>query len=776
MFEVRERQPGDVNSIDQRTPGHLMEPENPTEASKDELVAHRHRTLMELLQYERDRQAEERLQMSIDEDYYDHLQWKPEDARTLMDRGQAPVVFNESRQSIDWITGTEKRMRKDYKILPREKNDEQAAEIKTVVVKYTDDVNETQWHRSKAFKQAATAGLSWLEEGLNPDPEQEIIYSGMEDWRNVYRDSHSRNVDYNVDARYLFRRKIIDLDYATMLLPKSAEHLKAMAGRHDDIEQGDDIWYLGERLTGASDTEWSNAYSSLGERTAYMSRAGYFDNSRRRSVELLECWYRIPVRVQVFQGGPLSGKVFNPADPRHMEAKNTGLGAFYDAVKFRMNLMIATKDAPCVDMISPLRHNRFTMVPVWGYRRYRDGSAYGSMRGMRDIQDDLNKRRSKALYALSVNRIVMDEGAVDDIEDTRQEAARPDGIIIKRQNKELRFEKNTADFQANLELADQDSQLLRNVGGVTNDNLGRDTNAQSGKAISLKQDQGSLTTSELFDNYLLAIKQAGRLRLSHIEQFYTEQKVIRIAGENAPINWVEINSVDPVTGQILNDITATEADFIVDTQDYRASLAQAAMEHMFELLGQIATFAPQVVLSVLDLVVDSAEIKNKDEWVSRIRKLNGQRDPTKKPSPDEIAQEQKNKAMQEEQQQITMDTAKANLGKLQADIDVARATISKLDTDGILKKVEAMFSALQAAQIVASVPGVTPAADEITASAGLQDQHAGRIPVPVHASGVQPPIPHPGPGGTPENPTALAGMNTGIETPTGADNAPQPAI
>lgn len=741
MFEVRDKSTSTAGGQNQPQPDHLAGPDDPTQASEHEVSMHRHRTLMDLLEYESERQAEERMQMQIDEDYYDHLQWRPEDARVLMERGQAPLVFNESRQTIDWIAGTEKRMRKDYKILPREKDDEQGAELKTKLVKYTDDVNETQWHRSKAFKQAATAGISWLEEGVNPDPEAEIIYSGMEDWRNIFRDSHSRNIDYNTDARYLFRRRIIDLDYAILLLPGSEDHLRAMAGRHEDIEAGDDIWYMGEKLTGASETEWTNAQSIFGARSAYMGREGYFDQSRRRSVELIEAWYRVPERVDVFQGGQFSGKIFNAADPAHAQAKASGDGRFYQTVKFRMRLMICTKQAPCIDIASPFRHGRFLLVPLWGYRRARDGLAYGAMRGMRDIQDDLNKRRSKALFALSVNRIVMDDGAVDDIEDLRQEAARPDGIIVKKGNKALTFEKNVADFQANLELAAQDSQLLRNAGGVTNENLGRNTSAQSGIAIERKQDQGSLTISELFDNLLLAIKQAGKLRLSHIEQFYTEAKAIRIVGSRSPIDWIEINKVDPLTGQMLNDVTAREADFIVDTQDYRASLAQSAMEELFGLLGKIAVFAPQVVLGVLDLVVETADIKDKEEWVARIRKMNGQRDPSKPPTPEEQQAEADAQAKQAEQEQLATDTTKAALGEIQAKIDLTRAQISKLDVDGVLGKVNAMYSALQAAQIVASVPGVTPAADEITASAGLVDEHPGGIPVPAGVIAAPPQAP-----------------------------------
>ncbi|WP_213956333.1 hypothetical protein [Variovorax sp. dw_954] len=766
-------------------------PADPNDASNDPKAKHRHHVLMDLLEYEAERQSEERQQMQIDEDYYDHLQWRPEDARELMQRGQAPLVFNEARQTIDWISGTEKRMRKDYKILPREPNDEQGAELKGKLVKYTDDVNLTQWHHSKAFKQAATAGLSWIEEGVNPDPEQEIIYSGMEDWRNVYRDSHSRNIDMNVDARYLFRRRVIDLDYGIALLPRHEAHLRNTAGRMGDDAETDDIWYLGQRLTGASDTEWSTAnLAGFGERTAYMARNGYFDYSRRRSVELLECWYKVPERVKVFAGNGLQGKVVNPQDPRHAEAI-AQRAPTYEAVKMRMRLMIATKWAPLVDMASPFAHNRFLLTPIYAYRRARDGVAYGPMRGMRDIQDDLNKRRSKALFALSSNRIVMEDGAVEDIEDLRIEAARPDAVIVKRPQRELRFEKPIGDYQGNLELAAQDSQLMRNVGGVTNENLGQDTNAQSGKAIGLKQDQGSLTTGELFDNYLLAKRQAGRLRLSHIEQFWTEQKAIRIVGDRKPIEWIEVNKMDPATGQILNDVTAREADYHVDTQDYRASLAQAALEQMFDLLGKIAAFAPQVVLNVLDLVVESADLKDKEEWVARIRKLNGQRDPSKPPTPEEQKIEQATIDKQMEAEQIATDTAKAQLAELQAKVDVLKSQMSKLDVDAVLGRVEAMYSALQAAQIVATTPGVTPAADEISKSAGAQDMHPGAIPQPptlaqqvLDATGNTDPMNSAT--GNPAQPleagpmdaappSPLDGVQGGIETPTGADNLPPPA-
>jgi hypothetical protein len=736
----------------------------------------RHAVLMDALDDEADRQSEERVQAAIDEDYYDHLQWRQDDAAVLIERGQLPLVYNEARQTIDWIAGTEKRMRKDYKILGREPKDEQGAEIATQVVKYTDDVNRSQWHKSKAFKQAALSGISWLEEGVNTDPGEEIIYAGSEDWRNVYRDSRNRNFDLNVDSRYLFRRKKLDLDYAIALLPKAADILRSQSSTDDALDE-DSVWYLGERLTNASDLYNDGLPATWNDRRAYIG-SGYVDGGRRAAVELLECWYRVPEAVQVFNDGPLAGKVYIDADKGHQQLKSDGCG-LYDCVKMRMRVMVATREDPLWDGVSPFAHGRFLMVPVWGYRRYRDGQTYGVMRGMRDLQDDTNKRGSKALWLLSSNRIVTEKGAVDDIELVREEAARPDGIIEVNTGRTLKFEKPTGEATGNLEMMDRNIQFMRDIGGVTNANLGRGANGQSGISVERQQDQGSLTTSELFDNLLLARKMAGELRLSHIKQFKTAPATIRVTGEAMPTEYLKVNEWNPDTGQFMNDLTQINCDFIVAEQDYRESYIRAATAEMFELLGQIAQYAPQMVMAVLDLAVEGSEV--------RIRKINGQRDPTKPPTPQEVQQQQEDQAKQQKLAQAQVDTVMAQLAKVQKEVE-------KLDADAIAQRVDAMFAALQAAQIVAVTPTVAPVGDEIMAGAGFQDQHGqdpGLQPPPQPA---QPAIPQgqpqhvlprsvpiqnvaPEAGAQPAAPSdaapqQLAGVHQGIETPRPTDNGP----
>jgi hypothetical protein len=149
------------------------------DAPVSEVQRRRHAILMASLEEEGERQVEERLQAQTDDDYYHHQQWKADEARVLAARGQAPLVFNESRGAIDWMCGTERKLRKDYKIRPRSREDEQNAEVKTKVFKYTEDVNMAPWHRSRAFKQMAVSGLGWLEEGINCDPEKELILRGL---------------------------------------------------------------------------------------------------------------------------------------------------------------------------------------------------------------------------------------------------------------------------------------------------------------------------------------------------------------------------------------------------------------------------------------------------------------------------------------------------------------------------------------------------------------------------------------------------------------------
>jgi hypothetical protein len=682
-----------------------------------------HGRLMAWLNIERDRQATNRVEMAIDEDFYDGLQWSDEDAAALLDRGQAPLVFNQIKPTINWLIGSERRTRIEGKVLPRSEDDEGLAEVKTKLIKYLSDVNKTPWKRSECFKSQVVAGVGWMEDCISTDPSEELLQTRFVDWKQVYHDADYKEVDGS-DMRYLFRWSFLDLDQAIALCPDFEQLLRGAAVESHQLQVDDDnVWYMGARV-GAESTGDYAAVSRRG-----MSGTGIVTG--RDKVKLYECWYRQPKNIKACRACDesalhLHGEEFEADDPEMAQALADGLISVASHVRQQVRVVVMTDSQILYEADSPYKHNRFPFTPAWAYRRQRDGLPYGVIRDIRDAQIDYNKRASKALYILSTMRVVMDKDAVDDVHELRAEIARPDAIVQIRKGAEFRLEQDKQLAEEHIKLMQFDGQMIRDVGGVTDQNLGNSEGGMSGKAIGKLQDQGTIVTAALFDNLRLAIQLQSEIQLSLLEQYYSAAKVVRIVGQNKPIEWLRVNQYDEGAAQWINDITKSAADFIVDEQDFKASTRQAMFESMMDLVGKLE---PQVGLALLDMVIDFADVPNKDEIVARIRKLNGQGDPSRKPTPEE---EQAAQVRQQKQDQIDQ----LNLAKLQAEVDgaqaTAKATLAKVDqmqadiqktvAGAVQAGVTAAYEALQAAQIVATVPNVTPVADAILAGAGYKDQ------------------------------------------------------
>lgn len=727
--------------------------------------------LQDWFQAETDRQAANRYQMALDCMYYDSLQWSEEEAAILMERGQAPCVYNEIAPTINWMLGTERRTRIDYKVLPRRKEEGELAETKTKLMKYLSDVNGEPLARSRAFAQAIKAGVGWLEVGIKGDETDEPVYYRSEDWRYMLYDSQSVEPDLS-DARYIYRWKWVDLDVAEAMFPtrKAVIRQSAVDAANQSQEDDDDpAYYLGARVT-----EPGADYARIGKYRPY--DGGALAPSKRDRVKLVEAWYREPTRQKVLRGGPRAGEAYDEQDSAHQAAIEDG-ASVHDALVMQVRMAIYTEAGLLFEGPSPYVHGRFPFIPVWAYRRSLDNAPYSPIRVMRDSQDSLNKRGSKALWILSTNQIVMEEGAVDDIEALRDEAARPDAIIVRARGKELLVNRDGQLAEQHLRLMDRDAVAIRNGGGVTAENLGRETNANSGKAIIARQDQGGVVTSELFDNLRWAVQWAGELELSLVEQFFTSEKTVRLVGERGNASFVEVNARDPATGEIVNDITATKADFVVSQQDYRDSLRIAMFESLMEIVGRIAQMDPNTALSMLDLVIEMADIPNRDELVSRIRQLNGQRDPESEPTPEEQAQQQQQAQAQQAQQQLMMEAQKTELARLKVEVAKLGSDVEKAQAESINKRLEAMYSALQSAQIVAQAPGAAVMADEIMKGAGFDSNPIDAEQAMVAQAAAQTPVqaamaPPPGvePGmpaeALPADPSPFTGARQGIETPT----------
>lgn len=743
-----------------------------------------HGRLMNWYLQERDKQAENRYQMAIDEDFYDGLQWSDEDAQELMARGQAPLVFNQVKPTINWMLGTERRTRVDGKVLPREESDDEAAQVKTKLLKYLSDVNRTPFVRSAAWKSCVTAGLGWMEDYITRDPTKELLATRYESWRAIYYDSNATEMDLS-DARYLFRYRWTDLDVAIALCPEKRAILEAAAVDNEAlVNDEDDVYYLGSRVNTTS-----GDFASTRRNTANMF--GVVNNGRER-VKLVEAWYRMPVSCKVCRSADqqynhFDGELYDPENEEMRGAFEDGYISVAATVRMEMRVALMTESHVLFDGKSPYKHDRFPFTPMWCYRRHRDNLPYGVIRDIRDAQEDYNKRASKALFILSTVRVIMDEGAYEDVEELRREISRPDAILTPKKGTRFEIDQDKALADQHIKLMMFDGQMIRDVGGVTDQNLGKDERGLSGQAIGKLQDQGSIVTAALFDNMRLAIQLQSEIQLSLTEQYYTAPKVVRIVGEKKPIEWLKINQYDEGAAKFINDITKSKADFIVGEQDFKASIRQAMFESMMDLISKLP---PDVGLSLLDMVVDFADVPNKDELVKRIRKINGQTDPERKPTPEEEAQMQAADQEKAEAAQLQKEMAQAELAKTQAQAKeiLSKAKKSEADIQKIVAQAveigtKAAYQALQGAGILAASPGAAPTADSILAGAGYVDrggqdpnipQPAGTPPISADMGGA-PPLPvdeqefmEPEQGAMPPPPELQQadGADAGIETPS----------
>jgi hypothetical protein len=628
-----------------------------------------HSMMLEWLDMEIDKQGENRYQMALDEDYYDGMQWSVEDAQSLIEVNQAPLVYNLCKPLVNWVAGTERRTRVDYKILPRGDEDREAAITKTKLMKYVSDANNEGYENSEAFASMVKSGLSWLEDGVIGEPGREPVYSGWKNWREVLRDSNGTRLDTR-DWRYIFDFKAIDTDLACAMFPNRIGTIKAASSGTAENEVEINTYYMGRPVNRVDEGDWT----SFSRRGAVV-RPMALQEFSRVNVILHRCEYKVPTRGKVMRGSMIfHNEIFDQENEHHQYAVNSGEVTLQDSVYQQMYICIFSRSGIMWHGKSPYKHNNFSLTPMGCYRRARDNEFYGVIRDIRDPQDEFNKRTSKALWLMNTNVVTGTNDVLSEevtIDDLRREAARPDAVLLHARGAELNVERGGGNIaQAQLDYAFRVAlPMTQMIAGVTSENLGRDTNANSGIAIQRKQDQGSTITYTIFDNARLARQMRGEKQLCNIEQFMTDKRILRIIGPKGKPEFLRVNDYDESTETMMNPVAQTKADFVIDEVDYNATTRQMMAT---ELMNTVTKLPPEISVKFLPLVIDQMDIPNKDEWVAMLRQINGQPDPEQQQTPEMLKQQQAQEQKQQVADQLAMRERVAQVEKIEAEVQKVR--------------------------------------------------------------------------------------------------------
>lgn len=611
--------------------------------------------------------------------YYDGDQIPPQVAAVLEERGQPVECQNLIAPAIDSVLGTEAKTRSDLRVEANYENDDMEKLAEALNAEFYTVCQEMRIDRvrSDAYAGQIKAGLSWVEVRRNPDVTGPRYIAEQINRNEVDWDWLSKKPDLR-DARWVRRRRWIDLDEAVMLFPQRAETLKNAVGTWDTF---DDI----ERIDG-DDVDLRSGWEE--RQTWSRNEAEYLSTSRDR-IMLYVIYYRVYERIPML--ALPTGKMveYDKNNVAHAVAVASG------RVKVEMRLVSFIReswwagpyhlgDRPC-----DAPQGMFPLVPFWGFRKDQSGIPYGLVSRMISAQNSYNFRHLKVTWLLQASQVIMDSDATNmTAEQVRKEANRPDGVFIlnaDRKNKTkaadaLQINRDSSVSAQQMQVMEYDRQNIQDCAGIYSSYMGQDTSGVvSGIAVSNLVEQSSTTLAEINDNYTMACNALGELVLNYLLEDLkqkTSYTIVVNRKDKRRRKVVTINTPGD-DGKITNDISRLDARIVLapidSTPAYRAQLAD-------RLIGIIQKLPPQAQSAVIDLVLELVEIPNKDEFIDRVSRALGTQDPQYMTDEEKQASQQQAKlnefaqALQFKQQIAEIQNKDADTASKQASANKSQAS------------------------------------------------------------------------------------------------------
>jgi hypothetical protein len=244
-----------------------------------------------------------------------------------------------------------------------------------------------------------------------------------------------------------------------------------------------------------------------------------------------------------------------------------------------------------------------------------DGDRYGFIRNLKSAQDEINMRRSKALHLLNTRRLIFEKGAIDDMEVTRREAAKPDGMIEKNPGMELEFDDSAKynDMKGQLEMLQEAKGEIENF-GPNPALIGQGLEDSSGRAIALLQQAGMAELGPYLSSFKNWKIRVYRDIWNIITEHWKAERWIRVTDDQNVAQFFQINKLD--TDQygrpaIVNAIGSMDVDFIIDEGPDTINMQADAAATLQALGPQFAQQFPEIALelSPMESVVKTKMLK-----------------------------------------------------------------------------------------------------------------------------------------------------------------------
>lgn len=162
------------------------------------------------------------------------------------------------------------------------------------------------------------------------------------------------------------------------------------------------------------------------------------------------------------------------------------------------------------------------------------------------------------------------------------------------------------------------SDDMKSIMGLYDASLGARSNETSGKAIMARQREGDISTFHFIDNNIRAIRHTGRILVDLIPKIYTDERIIRVLGEDGSSREVTINGQYEQKGKILmHDIGTGTYDVTVTSGPNFTTRREEAATQMMELMRNFPDAAPLIG----DLVAKNLDWPGADDIAKRLKAM-----------------------------------------------------------------------------------------------------------------------------------------------------------
>ena len=175
------------------------------------------------------------------------------------------------------------------------------------------------------------------------------------------------------------------------------------------------------------------------------------------------------------------------------------------------------------------------------------------------------------------------------------------------------------------------SDDMKSVMGLHDASMGAQSNEISGVAISKRVREGDTSTFHFIDNMSRAIRQAGNIIVDLIPHVYSQERIVRILGQNEQPQNVRINGQPQSPDEMLEDHYNDQMESIQNVYDLRVgkydvtvkagpSYTTQREEARESMIAMLQAF-PQAAAVTGDLVVESMDWPNADAFAKRLKAI-----------------------------------------------------------------------------------------------------------------------------------------------------------